>query len=104
MDHATGRTEQAGMHIVLGEGGPQVLVALAPGLIEWVAVTEYQRLAMNDVVRFPPGAGTVALDGEREIEIAVTSLVEVRLCADGPFVVDVPAALKGAALAGHLHR
>src|SRR6266487_653122 len=102
--HTAGSAEQAGMHIVLGDGGPQVLVALAPGLIEWVAVTEYQRLAMNDVVRFPPGAGTVALDGEREIEIAVTSLVEVRLCADGPFVVDVPAALKGAALAGHLHR
>jgi hypothetical protein len=81
-----------------------VLVALAPGLIEWVAVTEYQRLAMKDVVRFQPGTGTVALDGEREIEIAVTSLVKVRLCADGPFVVDVPAALKGAALAGHLHR
>jgi predicted polyphosphate/ATP-dependent NAD kinase len=104
LDHATGGAEQAGMHIVLGEGGPRVLVALAPGLIEWVAVTEYQRLAMKDVVRFQPGTGTVALDGEREIEIAVTSLVEVRLCADGPFVVDVPAALKGAALAGHLHR
>jgi len=104
LDHATGSTEQAGMHIVLGEGGPQVLVALAPGLIKWVAVTEYQRLAMNDVVRFQPDAGTVALDGEREIEIAATSLVEIRLCADGPFVVDVPAALKGAALAGHLHR
>ena len=104
LDHAAGSAEQAGMHIVLGDGGLQVLVALAPGLIEWVAVTEYRRLAMNDVVRFPPGAGTVALDGEREIEIAATSLVEVRLCADGPFVVDVPAALKGAALAGHLHR
>src|SRR6266568_4765475 len=104
LDHAAGSAEQAGMHIVLGDGGLQVLVALAPGLIEWVAVTEYQRLAMNDVVRFPPGAGTVALDGEREIEIAVTSLVEVRLCADGPFVVDVPAALEGAAHAGHFRR
>lgn len=96
--------EQPGMHIRLGAGGPQVLVALAPGLIEWVAVTEYQRLTMNDVVRFQPGVGTVALDGEREIELSHTSVVEVRLCADGPFVVDVPAALEGAALAGHLHR
>lgn len=104
LDHATDSAKQAGMHIVLGDGGPQVLVALAPGLIEWVAITEYQRLAMNDVVRFQPGVGTVALDGEREIEIAATSIVEVRLCADGPFVVDVPAVLKGAALAGHLHR
>jgi hypothetical protein len=92
------------MHILLGSGGPQLLVALAPGLIEWVAVKEYQRLAMNDVVRFQPGVGTVALDGEREIELSPTTVVEVQLCADGPFVVDVSAALEGAALAGHLHR
>jgi predicted polyphosphate/ATP-dependent NAD kinase len=96
--------ERPGMHILLGSGGPQVLVALAPGLIEWVAVTEYQRLAVNDVVLFQQGAGTIALDGEREIELSPTSVVGVQLCADGPFVVDVPAALKGAALAGHLHR
>jgi hypothetical protein len=81
-----------------------VLVPLAPGLIEWVAVAEYRRLAMDDVVRFQPDAGTVALDGEREIELSAKSVVEVRLCPDGPFVVDVPAALEGAALAGHLHR
>jgi len=97
-------TEQPGMHIQLGSGGSQVQAALAPGLIEWVAVTEYQRLAINDVVRFRPGAGTIALDGEREIELSPTPVVDVRLCADGPFVVDVSAALEGAALAGHLHR
>jgi predicted polyphosphate/ATP-dependent NAD kinase len=96
--------QQPGMHILLGAGGPQVLAALAPGLIEWVAVTEYQRLALNDVVRLQPGLGTVALDGEREVELSTTSVVEVRLCDDGPFVVEVPAALEGAALAGHLHR
>jgi predicted polyphosphate/ATP-dependent NAD kinase len=104
LNGTTKAAEQPGMHILLGSGGPQVLVALAPGLIEWIAVTEYRRLAMNDVVRFQPGAGTVALDGEREIELSPTSVVEVRLCANGPFVVDVPAALEGAALAGHLHR
>lgn len=96
--------EQQGMHILLGQGALQVLVALAPGLVEWVAVTEYRRMAMDDVVRFQPATGTIALDGEREIELSPTSVVEVRLCADGPFVVDVPAALEGAALAGHLHR
>ena len=96
--------EQSGMHILLGRGALQVLVALAPGLVEWVVVREYRRLAMDDVVHFQPSTGTIALDGEREIELSQTSVVEVRLCADGPFVVDVPAALEGAALAGHLHR
>ena len=103
LDGTSQDLERPGMHILLGPGGPKVLVALAPGLIEWVAVTEYQRLAVNDVVLFQQGAGTIALDGEREIELSPTSGVEVQLCADGPFVVDVPAALKGAALAGHLH-
>jgi hypothetical protein len=50
------------------------------------------------------GPYTVALDGEREIELSTTSLVEVKLRADGPFVVDVPAALEAAAHAGHLQR
>lgn len=95
---------RAGMHIVLGAGGSEVLVPLAPGLVTWVGVKSHRLLAMDDVVRFQPGTGTIALDGEREIELSTTSVVEVRLCADGPSVVDVPAALEAAAHAGHLHR
>lgn len=98
------RAEQAGMHIVLGANSSQVLVPLAPGLVTWVGVSAHRWLAIGDVVRFQPGVGTLALDGEREIELSTTSKVEVRLCADGPYVVDVPAALEGAALAGCLRR
>ncbi len=97
-------SERAGMHIVLGDGGREVLAALAPGIVKWVGVRETRKLQVDDVVQFRPGTGTVALDGEREIEIPVTSVVEVRLCADGPFVVDVSAALEGAAHAGHFRR
>src|SRR6266480_1485726 len=104
LDGSSKGVERPGMHIRLGPGGSQVLVALAPGLIEWVDVTEYQRLAMNDVVRFLPRTGTVALDGEREIELSPKSVVEAQLCADGPFVVKVSAALEGAASGGYLHR
>lgn len=93
-----------GMHIVLGAGSFQVLVPLAPGLISWVGIREHRRLAMDDVVRFQSEAGTVALDGEREIELSTTSVVEVCLCADGPYVVNVTAALEAAAHAGRLHR
>ncbi len=98
------QSERAGMHIVLGAGGPQVLVPLAPGLVTWVGISEHRRLAMDAMVRLQSGVGTVALDGEREIELLATSVVEVRLRADGPYVVDVPAALEAAAHAGHLHR
>jgi predicted polyphosphate/ATP-dependent NAD kinase len=98
------RSERTGMHIVLGADSSQVMVPLAPGLVTWVGVTEHRWLAINDVVRFQPGAGTLALDGEREIELSTTSKVEIRLCADGPYVVDVPATLERAALAGRLRR
>jgi ATP-NAD kinase N-terminal domain len=46
LNHKADGAEQSGMHILLGPGGPQALVALAPGLVEWVAVTEYRRMAM----------------------------------------------------------
>src|SRR6266487_5452330 len=104
LDTGDERSERTGMHIVLGAHGSQVMVPLAPGLVTWVGVTEHRWLAINDVVRFQPGAGTLALDGEREIELSTTSIVEVQLCADGPYVVDVPATLEGAALAGRLRR
>src|SRR5579863_10276507 len=74
---------QSGMHIVLGEGGDRVLAPLAPGLINWVGVRKHKLLAVDDVVRFQSGVGTVALDGEREIELSTASVVEVRLAADG---------------------
>ncbi|HEU0026087.1 MAG TPA: NAD(+)/NADH kinase [Ktedonobacterales bacterium] len=105
LDGAAGEVNEAtGMHITLGPGGRQALAALAPGLVQWVEVTAYRRLEPGAAVSFQPGAGTVALDGEREIELAADSRVEVRLGLDGPFVVDVPATLAAAARAGHLQR
>jgi len=98
------RNGQSGMHIILGEGGKRVLAPLAPGLISWVGVRKHKLLAVGDVVRFQSGVGTVALDGERELELSPTSVVEVRLAADGPYVVNVAAALEAAAHAGSLHR
>jgi ATP-NAD kinase len=96
--------EPTGMHITLGPGGRQALAALAPGLTQWVGVRAYRRLRPGEAVSFQPGVGTVALDGEREIELAVDSRVEVRFGLDGPFVVDAPATLAAAARAGRLQR
>ena len=96
--------EQGGMHIILGDGGRQALAPLAPGLIPWVGIQSYHLLPSGASVRLQQDIGTVALDGEREIELSATSVVEVRLRDDGPFVVDVSAAMEAAARGGHLHR
>jgi hypothetical protein len=87
-----------------GTNGKEVLAVLAPGLVQWVGVSHHRRLAIDDTVQFQQGAGTVALDGEREIECFATTVVEVRLCADGPVVVDVAATLAAATRSGSLHR
>jgi predicted polyphosphate/ATP-dependent NAD kinase len=93
-----------GMHIMLGQGDRQVLVPLAPGLITWVGITAHQRLAIDSVVRLQRSSGTIALDGEREIELPTAANVAVKLRADGPYVIDVPATVAAAVRAGYLHR
>jgi predicted polyphosphate/ATP-dependent NAD kinase len=104
LDTADGERAGAGIHIVLGAGDHEVLVALASGQVWWASIAYSRWMEPTEEVRLLPGAGTVALDGEREIELSPRSVVDVRFSADGPFVVDVPAAMREAALAGHLHR
>lgn len=97
-----------GMHIVLGAGGREVMAALAPGLIAWVGIASCRPLFPGDVARFQSAdqerGYTIALDGERELVLPSSAIAGVRLRADGPFVVDVPTALAGAARTGYLHR
>src|SRR5438132_13989731 len=45
-----GADAQPGMHIVLGQGRMQILAPLAPGLVKWVGVTAYRRLALEGSV------------------------------------------------------
>jgi predicted polyphosphate/ATP-dependent NAD kinase len=96
--------DKPGMHITLGESDEQVLVPLAPGLITWVGVTSHQRLAIDSIVRLQSSSGTIALDGEREIELSAAADVTVKLRSDGPYIVDVPATVASAVRAGYLHR
>jgi hypothetical protein len=104
LDAAAGEKAGAGIHIVLGAGDHEVLSPIASGLVQWMSIAQYRWMEPGEEVRLRPGPGTIALDGEREIELLAPSVVDIRLSADGPFVVDVPAAFQEAALAGHLRR
>jgi hypothetical protein len=73
-------------------------VPLAPGLVVPVGVAEYRALTRAEV---SPAAGTLALDGEREIERTADDAVAVELTA-GPRRVDVDAVMRHAAQAGVL--
>jgi hypothetical protein len=79
-----------GLHVRLGEGRT-VTVALAPGLVAPVEVASHRVIALGEEVEVEPGIGTIALDGERELERRGEPM-SVRLI-DGPLTIDIDATL-----------
>ncbi len=94
----------SGAWIAIGDapGASSVVTApIAPGLLRQVPIRAARLLSHADDVTLEPGPCTIALDGEREIEIRnAASRVTVRLSAHGPRVIDIDAALAAGAAAG----
>ncbi len=76
---------------------PQVAAPLAPGLIADVAVCGAGELVPGRSYAVA-GGGTLALDGEREIECRPHETYAVELGLDGPLTVDVVRTLRYSAL------
>lgn len=90
-----------GVHIVLGPSERTVLAPLAPGLVRPVPVASARLLGPSERVRLAGEPCTVALDGEREFEVARRGhVIEVTLNPNGPRVVDIDAALRAGAARG----
>lgn len=92
--------DSEGLLVRIGPGGGSVTAALAPGLLCTIPIVEHRRLRAGESIRLEGRRGTLALDGEREVEIFPRQRVEIRLSAAGPRVVDIPAALRAAARLG----
>ncbi|MDP3874368.1 MAG: NAD(+)/NADH kinase [Methyloversatilis sp.] len=75
----------------------QVIVPIAPGLISAVGIRDYARLLPGQPVELAPQSGTIALDGEREIEFDPSNRISVELDLHGPLTIDVAAVLENAA-------
>ena len=78
------------------EAARVVHVALAPGLVVGVGVAEHRVLELGAAVSIAPGPGTIALDGEREIERRADGEATVRL-VPGPLTIDVDAVMRSTA-------
>lgn len=92
----TGRHEPRG--VVLRLDDPRVatrtvLARLAPGLLEPVGVLASGELHLDVPHRVDLDRGTIAVDGERELEFGPNDTITVTLRQDGPRVIDVPAVL-----------
>ena len=92
-----------GLHVRLAEAPEAaaitVQVPLAPGLVVPVGVAAWRALATGEQVDLPAAGGSLALDGEREIERRPGARATVRLVA-GPLTIDVDAVMRHAATKG----
>ena len=94
----------SGAWVVVGDpmASPRTItIPIAPGLLRAVPIADAGLLDHGAKVTLRGGPCTLALDGEREIEIqSPNAQVSVRLDPRGPRVIDVDAALAAGAVAG----
>lgn len=77
-----------------------VIAPIAPGLVASVGVRDYRRIVVGEEVILEEAAGSLALDGERELVVRPPARASVRLSLSGPRVLDVRGALGAAAARG----
>jgi predicted polyphosphate/ATP-dependent NAD kinase len=95
--HPAPRAAPDGVRLRMGPGGSTVLAPIAPGVVTAVEVAEVGPLRAGERHPVALERGTVAVDGEREIEFGPSTPVTVTLAHDGPRVLDVRAVLAAAA-------
>lgn len=77
-------------------GNSSVAAPIAPGMIRDVPIAEWRTIEPGEIVQIPVSRGTIALDGEREIELLEGMQTELRMSTNGPRVVDFDLALQAA--------
>lgn len=97
--HPVSRDDPFGIHVRFG-AGRALKAPVMPGTIEPVEVASLHRLHLGVPVRLQALRGTVALDGEREIEIDADSVLHLELDWGGPRTVAVGPVLAQAAQQG----
>jgi hypothetical protein len=97
-----GPLDPRGMYLRLGEGDTQVLAPVAPGCVIPVDIQDRRVLTIGDEVTLERAACTIAVDGERQIEVFEEQEVRVQLTANGPRVVDVRLCVQEASQRGVL--
>ncbi len=103
MAHPVARDAPHGLHLRLADLAEAKLVvhaALAPGLVVPVGVHETRLVEPGDVIEMAGRAGSLALEGEREIELGPHDRAEVRLETSDMATIDIDAVMTKAARRG----
>ncbi len=77
-----------------GETGVPIFAPIAPGRVDQVTMRTCEHFEMGDWLPLDVGQGTLAFDGEREIEIERGERYEIALDWAGPLTVDVGRTLR----------
>jgi predicted polyphosphate/ATP-dependent NAD kinase len=96
-----GIMDNQGLVVDIGPGPTRVMVPIAPGLIKTIAIADYRILDLEEQISIQNGPCVIALDGEREVEVAPGDEVTIKLTFDGPRVVDAGLALRQAVACGY---
>ena len=91
------RNDPGGVHVSLDvpEAASTLLqVPIAPGLIRTVGLQSWQRIEAGIPIILKRSSGTIALDGERELEFGTEDNVQVTLHENAFRTVDVGACMR----------
>jgi predicted polyphosphate/ATP-dependent NAD kinase len=102
--HPIGPRDPRGLYLRLGKGKTSLLAPVGPGLLREVNIREYHLLSLGNEIPLGTGDFTLAVDGERQIEVHAHQDVSVRLTNNGPRVVEVHRCLEEAGRLGVLKR
>ncbi|MBL8908576.1 MAG: NAD(+)/NADH kinase [Rhizobiales bacterium] len=97
------RREPCGLHVELaGEGAAAVSlnVPIAPGMMRQIDVASWRRFLPGEIAQPKIEAGSVALDGEREVSFSEQDKVTIRIAEHAFYTVDVSACMRYAAMNG----
>jgi predicted polyphosphate/ATP-dependent NAD kinase len=95
------RATPEGRHVRLSRDAAHRLRApIAPGLIDEMGIEATARMVPGEVYRPSIRAGSLALDGERELTFSEKDDVAIRLVTDAFATIDVPACMAHAAATG----
>jgi len=97
--HPVDAHADSGLWLEFGEQGTTISAPIAPGYYEDITVTEYRPLELGDTVR-TYGPGVLAFDGERERTLKPDQEATLTISREGPWLVDVHAALHAAVATG----
>tara|TARA_Y100001960_G_scaffold93917_2_gene101299 strand:+ start:10628 stop:11599 length:972 start_codon:yes stop_codon:yes gene_type:complete len=77
------------LKIEFGKKGDKIYAPIAPGLITEINIKNWELFSYDKKFYLSDYSGTIALDGERELEIYKKNKIEITLQKEGPFVLDV---------------